>query len=59
MLITRMDLGGMEAMQATVNMDPWLDKAIAIAVPLLLVLITWSGNMSGQETETWMNCNIQ
>ena len=40
MLITRMDLGGMEAMQATVNMDPWLDKAIAIAVPLLLVLIT-------------------
>ena len=26
---------------------------------LLLVLITWSGNMSGQETETWMNCNIQ
>ena len=40
MPITRMDLGGMEAMQATVNMDPWLDKAIAIAAPLLLVLIT-------------------
>ena len=38
--ITWMDLGGMEAMQATVNMDPWLDKAIAIAAPLLLVLIT-------------------
>ena len=40
MPITRMDLGGMESMQATVNMDPWLDKAIAIAAPLLLVLIT-------------------
>ena len=41
MLITRMDLGGMEAMQAVVNMDPWLDKAFAIATPpLLLVLIT-------------------
>lgn len=40
MPITRMDLGGMESMQATVNMDPWLDKVIAIAAPLLLVLIT-------------------
>merc|ERR1719295_1832025 len=40
MPITRMDLGGMESMQATVNMDPWLDKAIAIAAPLLLVLLT-------------------
>ena len=40
MPITRMDLGGMESMQATVSMDPWLDKAIAIAAPLLLVLIT-------------------
>jgi len=40
MPITRMDLGGMESMQATVSMDPWLDKAIAIAAPLILVLIT-------------------
>ena len=37
-----MDLGGMEAMQAVLNMDPWLDKAFTIATlpPLLLVLIT-------------------
>jgi len=42
--ITWMDLGGMEAMQAVLNMDPWLDKAFTIATlpppPLLLVLIT-------------------
>ena len=29
--ITWMDLGGMEAMQAVLNMDPWLDKAFTIA----------------------------
>ena len=35
--VTHMDLGGMETMQASVNMDAWLDQLIAIAAPVLLV----------------------
>jgi len=38
--ITHMDLGGMESMQATVDMDEWLDLLVAVAAPLLLALLT-------------------